>query len=44
MLIGVICTGYEALTGNLVNTSLSRVTQKLEDAELAARCGISANG
>jgi nicotinamide-nucleotide amidase len=39
MLIEVICTGDEVLTGKIVNTNFSYVTQKLEDVGLSARWG-----
>src|SRR5881296_3121064 len=35
MHIEVICTGDEVLTGKIVNTNFSYITQKLEDAGLA---------
>jgi len=35
MRIEVICTGDEVLTGKIVNTNFSYITQKLEDAGLA---------
>jgi len=39
MLIEIICTGDEVLTGKIVNTNFSYMTQKLEDAGLAVRWG-----
>ncbi len=39
MLIEVICTGDEVLTGKIVNTNFSYITQKLEDVGLAVRWG-----
>src|SRR5579859_135691 len=39
MLIEVICTGDEVLTGKIVNTNFSYMTQKLEDVGLAVRWG-----
>jgi nicotinamide-nucleotide amidase len=39
MQIEVICTGDEVLTGKIVNTNFSYMTQKLEDAGLAVRWG-----
>ena len=35
MRIEVICTGDEVLTGKIVNTNFSYITQKLEDCGLA---------
>lgn len=35
MRIEVICTGDEVLTGKVVNTNFSTITQKLEDCGLA---------
>jgi nicotinamide-nucleotide amidase len=35
MRIEVICTGDEVLTGKIVNTNFSYITQKLEDFGLA---------
>src|SRR5579859_4779355 len=37
MLIEVICTGDEVLTGKIVNTNFSWISQKLEDVGLAVR-------
>src|SRR5476649_2245621 len=37
MLIEVICTGDEVLTGKVINTNFSYITQKLEDCGLAVR-------
>jgi len=37
MRIEVICTGDEVLTGEIVNTNFSYITQKLEDAGLAVQ-------
>jgi competence/damage-inducible protein CinA-like protein len=39
MHIEVICTGDEVLTGKIVNTNFSYMTQKLEDAGLSVRWG-----
>src|ERR1700744_1495412 len=39
MQIEIICTGDEVLTGKIVNTNFSYMTQKLEDAGLAVRWG-----
>jgi len=39
MLIEIICTGDEVLTGKIVNTNFSYVAQKLEDVGLAVRWG-----
>ncbi|MGH7093330.1 MAG: CinA family nicotinamide mononucleotide deamidase-related protein [Stellaceae bacterium] len=39
MQIEIICTGDEVLTGKIVNTNFSYVTQKLEDAGLSVRWG-----
>jgi nicotinamide-nucleotide amidase len=39
MLIEIICTGDEVLTGKIVNTNFSYITQKLEDVGLTARWG-----
>ena len=39
MLIEIICTGDEVLTGKIVNTNFSYITQKLEDVGLAVRWG-----
>lgn len=39
MRIEVICTGDEVLTGKLVNTNFSYITQKLEDVGLSVRWG-----
>ena len=39
MLIEIICTGDEVLTGKIVNTNFSYMTQKLEDVGLAVRWG-----
>ncbi|MBV8777335.1 MAG: competence/damage-inducible protein A, partial [Alphaproteobacteria bacterium] len=39
MQIEVICTGDEVLTGKIVNTNFSYMTQKLEDVGLAVRWG-----
>src|SRR6201989_529211 len=35
MLIEIICTGDEVLTGKIVNTNFSYMTQKLEDVGLS---------
>src|SRR5205807_2523632 len=37
MLIEIICTGDEVLTGKIVNTNFSYMSQKLEDAGLSVR-------
>src|SRR2546426_7707198 len=37
MRIEVICTGDEVLTGKIVNTNFSYITQKLEDVGLAVQ-------
>src|SRR3989442_7258732 len=37
MRIEVICTGDEVLTGKIVNTNFSYISQKLEDAGLAVQ-------
>jgi nicotinamide-nucleotide amidase len=39
MLIELICTGDEVLTGKIVNTNFSYMSQKLEDVGLAVRWG-----
>src|SRR5512144_738458 len=39
MRIEVICTGDEVLTGKIVNTNFSYISQKLEDVGLAVRWG-----
>jgi nicotinamide-nucleotide amidase len=39
MQIEVICTGDEVLTGKIINTNFSYITQKLEDVGLAVRWG-----
>src|SRR5689334_23096206 len=39
MLIEIICTGDEVLTGKIVNTNFSYMAQKLEDVGLAVRWG-----
>ncbi|MGA8398741.1 MAG: molybdopterin-binding protein, partial [Stellaceae bacterium] len=39
MQIEIICTGDEVLTGKIVNTNFSYMTQKLEDAGLSVRWG-----
>src|SRR5215208_4864346 len=39
MQIEVICTGDEVLTGKIVNTNFSYISQKLEDAGLSVRWG-----
>jgi nicotinamide-nucleotide amidase len=39
MLIEIICTGDEVLTGKIVNTNFSYMSQKLEDFGLAVRWG-----
>src|SRR5579864_3229009 len=39
MLIEIICTGDEVLTGKIVNTNFSYMSQKLEDAGLAVHWG-----
>lgn len=41
MLIEVICTGDEVLTGKIVNTNFSYIAQKLEDFGLAVRWGLT---
>src|SRR5207244_6125135 len=41
MLIEIICTGDEVLTGKIVNTNFSYIAQKLEDVGLTARWGIT---
>jgi len=38
MRIEVICTGDEVLTGKIVNTNFSYITQKLEDVGLSVQC------
>ena len=38
MRIEIICTGDEVLTGKIVNTNFSYMSQKLEDAGLSVRC------
>ena len=35
MLIEIICTGDEVLTGKIVNTNFSYIAQKLEDVGLS---------
>src|SRR3989441_12599138 len=37
MRIEIICTGDEVLTGKIVNTNFSYITQKLEDAGLSVQ-------
>src|SRR5712692_8553264 len=39
MLIEIVCTGDEVLTGKIVNTNFSHISQKLEDVGLSARWG-----
>src|SRR5574342_1384068 len=39
MLIEIICTGDEVLTGKIVNGNFSYMAQKLEDVGLAVRWG-----
>src|SRR5215510_10720653 len=39
MLIEIICTGDEVLTGKIVNSNFSYMAQKLEDVGLAVRWG-----
>ena len=39
MLIEIICTGDEVLTGKIVNSNFSYMAQKLEDVGLAVICG-----
>jgi nicotinamide-nucleotide amidase len=39
MLIEIICTGDEVLTGKIVNTNFSHISQKLEDVGLSVRWG-----
>ena len=39
MLIEIICTGDEVLTGKIVNSNFSYISQKLEDFGLAVRWG-----
>src|SRR5882757_3650855 len=39
MLIEIICTGDEVLTGKIVNTNFSYLSQKLEDVGLSVRWG-----
>jgi nicotinamide-nucleotide amidase len=39
MLIEIICTGDEVLTGKIVNTNFSYISQKLEDVGLSVRWG-----
>ncbi|HUZ73645.1 MAG TPA: CinA family nicotinamide mononucleotide deamidase-related protein [Stellaceae bacterium] len=39
MQIEIICTGDEVLTGKIVNTNFSTISQKLEDVGLAVRWG-----
>ena len=39
MLIEIICTGDEVLTGKIVNTNFGYIAQKLEDVGLAVRWG-----
>ena len=38
MRIEIICTGDEVLTGKIVNTNFSYMSQKLEDVGLAVQC------
>jgi Probable molybdopterin binding domain len=39
MRIEIICTGDEVLTGKIVNTNFSYISQKLEDVGLSVRWG-----
>src|SRR5437764_232807 len=39
MLIEIICTGDEVLTGKIVNTNVSYIAQKMEDVGLSVRWG-----
>jgi nicotinamide-nucleotide amidase len=39
MRVEIICTGDEVLTGKIVNTNFSYITQKLEDVGLSVRWG-----
>jgi len=39
MLIEIICTGDEVLTGKIINTNFSYIAQKLEDVGLSVRWG-----
>src|SRR5579885_573437 len=39
MLIEIICTGDEVLTGKIVNTNFSHISQRLEDVGLTVRWG-----
>ncbi len=39
MRIEIICTGDEVLTGKIVNSNFSYMSQKLEDVGLSVRCG-----
>src|SRR6185503_17055856 len=39
MLIEIICTGDEVLTGKIVNSNFSYMSQKLEDVGLSVRWG-----
>src|SRR5579863_6063512 len=39
MHIEIICTGDEVLTGKIVNTNFSHISQKLEDVGLTVRWG-----
>jgi competence/damage-inducible protein CinA-like protein len=39
MLIEIICTGDEVLTGKIINTNFSYISQKLEDVGLSVRWG-----
>ena len=39
--IEVICTGDEVLTGKIVNSNFSYITQKLEDYGFGVRRGIT---
>src|ERR1044071_8029408 len=39
MLIEIICTGDEVLTGKIVNTNFGYIAQKLEDVGLSVRWG-----
>ena len=41
MLIEVICTGDEVLTGKIVNTNFSYIAQKLEDFGLSVKWGLT---
>lgn len=39
MLIEIVCTGDEVLTGKIVNSNFSYISQKLEDVGLTVICG-----